>query len=404
MKRNVIQMMAVAGLFMWAMLSCRKADDYKKYLVDGEIIYPAKPDSIRVHPGEERIMLSWVKSDPKVVRYVIYWGLGMDSLEVTHEQLGPLSQGDTVRVMINDLEEADYEFEVVSLDGDNNRSVKTAVRGRVYGELYRSALAPRLPRGITFIEGDDFADLWWYNADSTDVGLEIQYTNRFNVQVTKQVKPSELISTLMQYKEGTEIQYRSRFIPDSAALDTFYTPYQTIPAPQRAAALDKSTFAVYPLPGDVASAWGWELPYLWDNDINEGRGFHTPDVTEPVHFNIDLGIRIGLQQLRVWQRQSMPFDGGNLKKFEIWGSNVPSADGSFEGWTKLLECNSVKPSGLPVGSVNDEDVAVVSAGELFVFPVDTPPVRYVRIRFMDNWSETVKSYHMMEADFWGAEQ
>lgn len=404
MKKYIIQAMAIAGLFMWTISSCRKADDYKKYLADGEIIYPAKPDSIGVNPGEERIMLSWVKSDPKVVRYVIYWGLGTDSLEVTREQLSPLSQGDTVRVVINDLEEADYEFEVVSLDADNNRSVKTAVRGRVYGELYRSTLAPRLPRGITFIDGDDFANLWWYSADSADVGLEIRYTNGLNKQVVKHVAPNKLVSTLEEYKEGTEIQYRSLFIPDSAALDTFYTAYQTIQAPQRATALDKSTFAVYPLPGDVASAWGWELPYLWDNDINEGRGFHTPDVTEPVHSNIDLGAQIALQQVRVWQRQSMPFDGGNLKKFEIWGSNEPSADGSFEGWIKLLECNSVKPSGLPVGSVNEEDQAVVAAGELFVFPINTPSVRYVRIRFIDNWSETVKSYHMMEADFWGGKQ
>ncbi len=401
MKRDTIFTMAAVALLMCAVASCRKADDYKKYLIDGEILYPAKADSIRVFPGEERIMLSWVKTDPKVVKYLIYWHLGADSVEISGEQVTSLQQGDTVRALISGLEEADYEFEVVSLDVDNNRSVKSAVRGRVYGELYSSVLTPRLPRGITFISGDDFADVWWYNADSTDVGLEINYTNTSNESVLRRVAPSEQVVALSRYKAGTEIRYRSLFRPDSMAIDTFYTVYQTIAAPQIATVLDKSRFSVYPLPGDVASAWGWELPYLWDGNINEGRGFHTPDVNVPVHVNIDLGLQVGFQQLRVWQRQSQPFDGGNLKRFEVWGSNNPSDNGSFEGWVKLLECNSVKPSGLPVGSVNDEDRAVVAAGERFVFPIDTPPVRYVRIRFIDNWSETVRSYHMMEADFWG---
>jgi len=404
MKRNTIWMVAVACFGIWSVMSCRKADDYKKYLVDGEIIYPAKPKDIVAEPGDNRIRLSWVRSDPKVVRYMIYWNLGADSLEVTPDQLTSLQQGDTVRVVVSDLEEADYEFEIVSLDTHDNRSVRSAVSGRVYGELYRSSLVPRLPRGITLIEGQPFASIWWYPADSADVGLEVRYTDGSGKIMEKRVGPDELASELEDYKEGTEIMYRSLFVPDSAAIDTFYTAYETIQAPKRAALLDKSLFSVYSLPGDVPSAWGWELPYLWDHDVNEGRGFHTPDVTEPAHFNIDLGAEVGLQQLRVWQRQSMPFDGGNLKKFEIWGSNNPSADGSFEGWTKLLECNSVKPSGLPVGSTNDEDLAVAAAGELFIFPVNTPPVRYIRVRFLDNWSETVQSYHMMEVDFWGDKQ
>lgn len=404
MKKEFIKLIVMICGFVLVLAACKKADDYKKYLVDGEIIYPAKADSIVVSSGDGRIMLSWVKSDPKVTNYIVYWNLGGDSLSVGEDNVMPLLQGDTVRVTIDGLEEANYEFEVIAEDSDNNRSIKSFVGGRVYGEMYKAGLMSRMYRGATFIGTDDFVTVWWYNADSTDVEQEITYINQQNIEVVKQVDSEDLSSIITGYKEGTQIRIRSGYLPHKNAIDTFYTDYHIIEPLKRSLQLDKSKFLEYSLPGDVSSAWGWGLPYLWDNNINEGRGFHTPDVTAPVHFNIDLGIKTNLQQLKVWQRQSQPFDGGNLRKFEIWGSNEPSSNGSYEGWIKLLECNSVKPSGLPVGSVSDEDKALVAAGELFVFPVGTPAVRYVRVRFIDNWSEESNSFHMMETTFWGSQE
>ena len=44
-----------------------------------------------------------------------------------------------------------------------------------------------------------------------------------------------------------------------------------------------------------------------------------------------------------------------MKSWEIWGREDEPANSSWDGWTKLITCNSFKPSGKPVGENTDED-------------------------------------------------
>src|SRR3546814_4699641 len=46
----------------------------------------------------------------------------------------------------------------------------------------------------------------------------------------------------------------------------------------------------------------------------------------------------------------------NPRRWEVWGSNEPAEDGSYEGWFKLADCESYKPSGAPVGELTAEDI------------------------------------------------
>ncbi len=85
------------------------------------------------------------------------------------------------------------------------------------------------------------------------------------------------------------------------------------------------------------------------------------------------------------------------------GSNNPAADGSWDSWTKLMDGTSVKPSGLPIGTNSPEDIALVGAGEEFIFPENTPDVKYIRIKVLETWSGA-KSFYIMQVGFWGAEQ
>lgn len=64
------------------------------------------------------------------------------------------------------------------------------------------------------------------------------------------------------------------------------------------------------------------------------------------------------------------FKAGHPKHFELWGSNEPNPDGSFDdSWVLLSEYESVKPSG---GGVNDalttEDQEAAKNGENFIIP------------------------------------
>ncbi|MEC3881655.1 DUF4998 domain-containing protein [Parapedobacter sp. 10938] len=395
----VVALMASVALF-----ACRKSDDYKKYMAGGEIVYPAKADSINVHPGDSRIMLSWIRTDPRVTHYQVYWNLGTDSIRVEVPMNGSEDGVDTVEAWIEGLEEVEYEFDVVSFDEDGNQSVKSSVAGRVYGDNYAGTLLNRGIQSIQVSPLESTAQISWFAADSTDIAVEVTYTdvenNSRKVILPNTGKPD----TVTRYKPGTDFSYRTLFLPDSLAVDTFYASSVEIAAPPVTYPdLDNAKFRAYTLPGDAPSAYGWELPYAWDGTAAEGRGFHTPELGYPVQFSIDLGTLAVLHQMKLWQREvdNAYFNEGNPKKFEIWGSQDPSSDGSDNGWVKLGEFQSVKPSGLPLGELSDEDIAVASTGETFYFDDPTTAVRYIRFRILEVWKPDRPSAHVMELSFAG---
>lgn len=380
--------------------SCSEFDEYKKYVPDGEIIYPAKVDSVKTFSGKNRIMLSWINTDPRIVKYRISWNLGNDSVWIDAGGNAGASKPDTIRTIIADMEEADYEFSIVSCDDDNNQSVKTFVAGKVYGENYKNTLLNRGIFNSSALVGTNSAEIEWFEPDLDEVGVEVIYTDTNDQEVSFFMSRDKTLTKLADYKEGTEFQYRTLYLPELDALDTFYTEYVVVEAPELTyPRLDKSKFDVFVLPGDAPDAWGWVMPNLWDGDTNSG--FHTASVGFPLHFTFDLGVQSSLHEVRVWQRMGgdQVYQRGNMKKFEIWGSNEPAPDGSFDGWTKLLDCESVKPSGSD--GITDEDIAYAGVGELFAFPAETPAVRYIRFKVLEPWWPEMDYVNVMEVSFWG---
>jgi hypothetical protein len=91
-----------------------------------------------------------------------------------------------------------------------------------------------------------------------------------------------------------------------------------------------------------------------------------------------------------------------MKTFEIWGSMNPSPDGSWESWTRLLEGEVIKPSGLPAGELSDEDRQKCAEGWDFSFPIENPPVRYIRIKCLSVFIP-MYAFAISEVTFWGQE-
>jgi hypothetical protein len=124
----------------------------------------------------------------------------------------------------------------------------------------------------------------------------------------------------------------------------------------------------------------------------------------PQWISIDLGITGKLSRLRLYQRmaqESYTFNEGNPSEFEIWGClDTPAASGDWSSWTKLADCVSVKPSGLPVGNNSDEDVARARDGEDFTIPIDAPPVHYLRILVKRTWANG-SNFQISEIELFG---
>ncbi|HEX5552925.1 MAG TPA: DUF5000 domain-containing lipoprotein [Chitinophagaceae bacterium] len=169
--------------------------------------------------------------------------------------------------------------------------------------------------------------------------------------------------------------------------------------------IPKNLFKVYPLLNDSWKSLNgnYKIQNLW-NDIVNGHEdiFATADYNKlPQWFTIDLGENVVLSRMKLFQRLPYPFNAVWVKEFEIWGSNQPDPDGSWDSWQLLGGPFPFrKPSGKPGFDYTADDLDYVAQGEDFIFPAGIPAVRYLRFKLLDTYGGVGK-YQFGELTFWG---
>jgi hypothetical protein len=229
MKHYKITSYFLLVLMAFVMSACTKMDDYKKkYEPNGSIIYPGKLDSVQVFSGRNRVLLTGLfTSDPKIVKYRVYWNSKQDSIEVPVTRTSGV---DTTKLLIPGLPEGIMTFEIRTYDNDGHISIPVTLAGNVYGSLYQSSL---ITRGITKAElqTDGSALINWtdVNADDGLISMQIKYTDAASKQHDTLITsvPTGLSTSLPKFKAGSAISYRTAFKPNKTAIDTFYVDYQT---------------------------------------------------------------------------------------------------------------------------------------------------------------------------------
>ncbi|WEK35671.1 MAG: DUF4998 domain-containing protein [Candidatus Pseudobacter hemicellulosilyticus] len=385
------------------LLACSKKDkDYEHFLEGGEIVYPGVIANTSYRAGDQRVQLYWNPSpDPNVKEYHILWNNNQDSLVVPAATFNPK---DTVRVTIPGLAEYVYSFTVYSYDQNGNRSIPMTVNNvRVYGPVYTNGLLNRAYNADNpySVSVDGKLTLNFNQPDTINIHTAIRYTNRQDQLATVYIGPTDNSITIDDYKFGTSLDYRSAYVPMVRAIDTFNAPaYSEFPTVTAIVMMDKSKFAAMKLDNDVSDAWGWVMSNLWNGYSNEsqGAGFHSADYTAPASFTFDMGQAASLKYFRLWSRASGYYNYGNLKTFELYGSNAPVQNGDWSAWTLMGHFTSHKPSGTPVGTVTEEDKAFQDAGESFDFPAGLPAYRYLRVKVIETWGST-NYCHLMELSF-----
>ena len=171
--------------------------------------------------------------------------------------------------------------------------------------------------------------------------------------------------------------------------------------------LDKKKFKTLSLPTDAPGTL--PITNLWDDVTAFPQFFRTVTGSGIPHwFSFDLGVTAKLSRYVMIQRgafdeNNLLYSAGDPRHWEVWGSNQPSPDGSWEGWTKLADCESIKPSGSGIGQNTNDDIAKAQAGQEFGFPLDAQPVRYLRIKMLQTWGNSDYMW-MSELTFYGQPQ
>lgn len=394
MKSNIIiRWGAFLTILSCILIACTKMDGpYKKFLEGGETTYAKKVDSVWLLPGKERVKLEWtIKEAPNVNKYVIYWHNKIDSIAAPANTSG----SDTNRVTIAGLTEGNYTFEIYSYDKEGNPSVATEVVGQVFGSTYLGSLSNRKVKTIQGI-GGQFQSVW-YDADSTNVSTEINYTDTLGAaKVIYLPRDSNELLLPSDFDPGYPFYFKSSYKPASNAIDTF-TVTRFDSSKITSVSVNKKLWTGVLLPNDTKARSNCPLSWLWDGKPGGyPEVFYTGVNAMPCTFTIDLGKKYKqLTKMEEWGRAEGYY---NPKNFEVWGiadttgaaTTLPAADPGWKnesiakGWTLLAE-------------VSRDDNGIVGWTEEIVS--GHPPVRYIRMRVLNTFENNQKT-HFSELSFW----
>ncbi|SIO39979.1 DUF4998 domain-containing protein [Chitinophaga niabensis] len=280
MQKYPVCRLLLPALLAVLFISCSKMDaTYKDYVVPNGITYVGRADSINVYPGRSRIKLTWLRgTDPKTTQAVVYWNNKADSLVFPVPQKNPK---DTVSVMLTNMQENTYTFNIYTMDADKNRSIRVDVQGTVYNTVYESVILSR-PIGSVAIAGDDVT-LNWLAGDTASFSTEINYVDIAGVAKRTYIAANETSILLEDVREGSSVTFRSLYKPSPLSLDTFYTAYTSRPLNMAIAKPVKqsSSTATTLVDGNLTTFW---QPLAADR-TDDKKVWVTVDLKAPKAFN-----------------------------------------------------------------------------------------------------------------------
>lgn len=224
-KRLLIQMLRCLG-GACLLTYCTPTDHhYKEFLDAAERAYPGRVDSVVFMAGNNRAMVQTLLStDPRVVRMQIRWG----SDNVVDETVRAEEIAQNKTVLLPEVAEGTYTFDIRTFDAEGNQSMRTEVLGTSYGANYIANLNNRIVDNIRQ-NGEDVMVNWFpESSDSTLLGTVVAYLTIAGDSAQIFTSANSNQTLLPQFETETDFTFRTLYKPTSTAIDTFYAASQTI--------------------------------------------------------------------------------------------------------------------------------------------------------------------------------
>lgn len=328
--KKIYRYTVMLAIGICTLTACKKMDSiYKDFIVPGGLPYAGRVTKPVVQSGRERIKISWLRgADPNVNLARIYWNNYTDSVNV------PIpATGDTISVIIANLEEKPYTFVARTYDDKGNKSVDVELLGESFGDKYQSLLVTR-PVMQSEILGSDLT-ITWSNANKSGGAYvtEVEYTNTANTTVVKRFSVDEISSVITDYKPGTTYRYRTEYRP-AASIDPFYTAYTTqfvsAKIPKAGLVVTANSFAATSqLPS------GGPARFAFDDDVNTfWHTHHTPAPVPgfPHWLRVDLIKTYKVSRVELFSRPGVT---NGFAEFTIQGSMNGTTWTDYGAFTKI---------------------------------------------------------------------
>lgn len=350
--KNSIRIIYLALLAFGAMIGVASCEDtaetYSEFTKDGEIIYVGTPDTVLVAHGFEKLRFSVViNADPKISSGILQTKdkSYVQEFDVVRKNIGQ----DTVLFTV-DLEEGEYNFDILLKDDNGNSSIPREVNTVVYGAKYQEAL---LSRGISKIMAfETEALIIWNDAPDGSISTTFTYEDASGTMQALEI-PNDISETVLDnYKLGGQIMIATSYAPTENAIELFASASETrFPDAFR---LDHSLITALQLPFDASSGChGSTYEVLTDGAT--GAYWHSCDSPEdlyPFVMSFDIGVTANLSGFRL-DKRSACCGGRSPGAYQIWATNNLTGaetadidageladwetDATAKGWVKLVD-------------------------------------------------------------------
>lgn len=320
--------LAILATFILSFTSCEDfMDMHKEYIKGGEIIYAPKPDSVYFIAGKGRVLFNCRTYNAPNVRSIdVYWNDGLDSLIIPVE----LKTGyDSISVILDNLEEKSYTFKIQATDNFGHKSLFMTDFGTSYGDTYQATLNDRLVESLTL--SDQEGTIKWYYAPQYLVRSEVRYVKKNGSQAIVKVPSTDDLVQLPDVKPGSTFEYRSLYIPEEVAIDTFATAWKEYETPFPAEyKYDRSSWEVLSV-SDVSTSEGGGMATLIDGDLSTywQSAYEGGDAPLPHWAVIDMQTPKNISRVELYRRTG----NKETKSIELYVSDHPDANAA--GWIKI---------------------------------------------------------------------
>jgi len=376
-------------------ISCSDMDSIHDEYLNGEIIYAGKLDTLKIRPGYYRAQLEG---------YTQFLGTSNQITIEYEDQIisYPIEENlsEIFSVVIEDLEEGSYEFNVYTQDPNGNLSVSQTVAGNVIGDEFISDQNPREVLDYSFESDGNYVNFYG-NAESEFVIYTlIDYENEENEIITDTLFYEDNRVKLINLKPlgsmiTTSVIQSGLFGIDSIALEPLEYTLPDLPYTE----INKDFIRLVNMPSDNPGTYNGADPdqYLFDGDgfstANAVNTYHSGPNSIPHHFTVDLGVKTDLRKVKLNLVDPILNSDNNPTEIQIWGrdniafSQTPSGTESefiSVGWQLLYEGE--------IDGLNENSHS-------FIIPPASSQMRYIRYRVTG--SVGGQSAQLKELTFYG---
>lgn len=374
--------------------SCNDMDKIHQQYLDGEIIYSGKLDTLLIRPGMYRAQLEahthLLGNSNKVIlefnnRTEIY-DIESDVPEI-------------YSVIIENLEEDFYEFDVITQDQEGNLSIPQTVSGFAVGDNFVGDQSPREVNNFTFETDGNYVNFFGNAESEFVIFTTLDYENENNEVVRDTLffedDKVKLIDFLPLGNLITQSYVKSglRGI-DTVALETVSYSLPNVPYSE----LSKEFIQIVEMTGDNNGRYNGANPleFLFDgngawNGNNEQTYFSQPgDI--PHHFTIDLGVNTVLRKVKLEMPDAQSNNQNNATRVQVWGrQDLLFAETNASTETDLINAGWLLMEDVILDGQNE------SNHSFLISPSN--PIRYVKYRVVS----TVGNIHsqLTEMTFYG---